>query len=108
MAEPHPRVSILPGPLPCLYIWYACDRHAGTLTTPSTRHRLLWPQHQCRGRRGNNPCTRAARSCPTYPVSYTCSSTEETHQSHRRGISNPGTPDFVGSTWGEDYHLNPS
>jgi uncharacterized protein YbaR (Trm112 family) len=40
MAEPHPWISILPGPLPCLYIWHACGRHAGTLTTPSTRHRL--------------------------------------------------------------------
>src|SRR6266849_5533529 len=58
MAEPHPWVSIVPGPLPCLYIWHAFGRHAGTLTTPSTRHRLRGYRHHCRGRRGDNPCTR--------------------------------------------------
>ena len=33
MAEHYPWVSILPGPLPCVYIWHTCSRHAGTLTT---------------------------------------------------------------------------
>jgi hypothetical protein len=41
VAERHPRVSILPGALSSLYTWHACSRHAGTLTTPSTRRRLL-------------------------------------------------------------------
>ena len=40
MVEPHPWGSILPGPLPCVYIWHARGRYAGTLTLPSTRHRL--------------------------------------------------------------------
>src|SRR6266849_338291 len=97
MAEPHPWVSIVPGPLPCLYIWHAFGRHAGTLTTPSTRHRLRGYRHHCRGRRGDNPCTRATRPCPTYPVYSTCSETAEADHGHRWGISNTGIPDFVGS-----------
>ena len=40
MAKPHPSVAILPGPLPRLYTWHAGCRHAGTLTSPSTRNRL--------------------------------------------------------------------
>ena len=41
MASPHTWVSILPGSLPRLYIWHASCRHDFTLTSPSTRHRLL-------------------------------------------------------------------
>ena len=40
VARPHTQVSILPGPVPCLYKWHARGRDAGTFTTPSTRDRL--------------------------------------------------------------------
>ena len=41
MAKPLTRLSILPGPLPRLYMGHASCRHARPLTFPFTRHRSL-------------------------------------------------------------------
>jgi hypothetical protein len=40
MAKHYIWVSILPGSQPCLYKRHTRRRHAGTFTSPSTRHRI--------------------------------------------------------------------